>query len=119
MFDPWIPVFTWDVVQEYMHKGADPEHLILPPEPGEEEKRMHELEHRATITAGELARAEAGTPVDASTGNGNSSGNGASPQDKCPVCAATDSPSSNKGHAPWCKAKNDGSRYDSRQHQAA
>jgi hypothetical protein len=112
MFDPWIPTFTWDVVREYMKKGADPEHPILAPEPSEEEKRMRELELRATIAAAELVRAEAGVTA---TGNGNGSGGGASPQEgKCPVCSANASPSSDKGHAPWCKARDDGIRHDSR-----
>jgi len=32
----------------------------------------------------------------------------------CPICKASASASSDKGHAPWCKARDNGSRYDSR-----
>jgi len=62
MFDPFIPKFTWEVVREYMLKGADPEHPILEPEPSPEEKEMHKLELQATIAQAKLLEAEEGTP---------------------------------------------------------
>jgi hypothetical protein len=53
-------------------------------------------------------------------GNGNGSGGGAGPQEgNCPVCSANASPSSDKGRAHWCQARDDGSQYDSRLCRAA
>ena len=50
MFDPYIPKFMGCCAREYMAHGADPEHPILPPEPGRrEEERRLELEY--TIAA--------------------------------------------------------------------
>jgi len=84
MFDPYINPFTWDRVREYMLKGADPENLVLPPEPTEEEKRLHELELKATIAAAKLA------DVDTS-GDRN----------RCPECGAA-VPAGKPGHRPGC-----------------
>lgn len=58
MFDPFVPKFTWDVVREYMLKGADPEHPILEPEPSEEEKELRKLELQATIAQAKLLETE-------------------------------------------------------------
>lgn len=55
MFDPYIPEFTWDVVREYMQKGADPEHPILPPEKTEEEKELEKLTLQAVIAQAKMA----------------------------------------------------------------
>jgi len=39
---------------------------------------------------------------------------GASDNGRCPTCFATASPSSETGHAPWCKLGEDGARIDTR-----
>jgi hypothetical protein len=55
MFDPYIPEFTWDVVREYMLKGADPEHPILPPEKTDEEKQLELLVLQAVIAQAKMS----------------------------------------------------------------
>jgi hypothetical protein len=106
MFDPWIKEFTWDKVRWYMEHGADPDNLVKPPEPSQEEKEMHKLELQAEIARAKVAEIEAGvTEEDSQKG-------------ACPVCKATASASSDKGHAPWCKMREDGSRYDNRKEKA-
>jgi hypothetical protein len=100
MFDPWIKEFTWDRVREYMKTGADPDNLVTPPEPTEEEKEMRKLELQAEIAKAETARLEAGIPPTKM------------PQSraKCPICQSSSPLDSNNGHAPYCGIDKDGNR---------
>lgn len=114
-----LPQATWKAIREYMDNPAS----FTKPQPGEVPSRQElttygdfmSKEHLEFIkTVVTASWEEDGETVEDSPQSA-SVVSAASPSDKCPVCYATAaSPSSDRGHAPWCKAGENGARYDNR-----